>query len=357
MKKHVKLKRTLAIIIPLLLVAAFLIAATPILEPKYISASPEGSMTAEYYHYVEQTSNDVLFVGDCEVYESFVPAVLYEEYGISSHIRGSAQQLVWQSYYLLEDALKYETPKVVVFNVLSLKYGEPQDANFNRMTLDGMRWSWSKVNAIKASMTDEESFASYAWTLLRFHDRWNQLTAEDFEYAFKEKPILTDSGYLMQTDIVPVEGELIAGSPRDDYTLPERAWDYLDKMRKLCHDNGITLVLIKAPTNTYKYWWYDEWDKQVSDYAETHGLDYYNMIPYQDEMGLDWQTDTYDSGVHLNVYGAEKLSVWFGRILKDKYDLPDHRVLDDAHVWEARVATYHARKEQKETISQTKEGQ
>ena len=47
-----------------------------------------------------------------------------EKYGITSYIRGSAQQLTWQSYYLLEDALKHETPKVVVFNVLALKYNE-----------------------------------------------------------------------------------------------------------------------------------------------------------------------------------------------------------------------------------------
>ena len=49
-----------------------------------------------------------------------------EKYGITSYIRGSAQQLVWQSYYLLEETLKYEKPKVVVFNVLAMKYNEPK---------------------------------------------------------------------------------------------------------------------------------------------------------------------------------------------------------------------------------------
>ena len=95
------------------------------------------------------------------MYESFIPAVLWQEYGISSYVRGSAQQLVWQSYYMLADALRHETPRVVVFNVLSLMYGEPQSEAYNRMTLDGMEWSSVKVSAIRASATAGESLASY----------------------------------------------------------------------------------------------------------------------------------------------------------------------------------------------------
>ena len=64
----------------------------------------EGAMIAEYYE--EEKNHDVIFIGDCEVYDSFIPAVLWEEYGIPSYIRGSAQQLIWQSYYILEETLQ-----------------------------------------------------------------------------------------------------------------------------------------------------------------------------------------------------------------------------------------------------------
>lgn len=46
-------------------------------------------------------------------------------------------------------------------NVLALKYNEPQSEAYNRMSIDGMKWSMSKVNDIKASMTDEENFVDY----------------------------------------------------------------------------------------------------------------------------------------------------------------------------------------------------
>lgn len=72
-----------------------------LLMPKYASDVVEGNLIAEYYE--EEKNHDVIFIGDCEVYENFSPKVLWEDYGINSYIRGSAQQLIWQSYYLLED--------------------------------------------------------------------------------------------------------------------------------------------------------------------------------------------------------------------------------------------------------------
>ena len=92
--------------------------------PKYMSSIREGNLVEEYY--ASNKDHDVIFVGDCEVFSNVSPVTLWENYGITSYIRGSAQQLVWQSYYLLEEMLEYEKPKVVVFNVLALKYNEPQ---------------------------------------------------------------------------------------------------------------------------------------------------------------------------------------------------------------------------------------
>ena len=39
--------------------------------------------------------------------------------------------------------------------------------------------------------------------------------------------------------------------------------------------------------------------------------------------------DTYDEGIHLNIYGAEKLSVFFGKYLKEHYELTDYRTVPD----------------------------
>lgn len=240
-----------------------------LLEPKYVEDVVEGALIAEYYEEEKDSDvreHDVVFIGDCEVYENFSPAVLWQEYGINSYIRGSAQQLIWQSYYLLEDTLRYETPKVIVFNVLSLKYNEPQKEAYNRMTLEGMKWSLSKVKSIQASMTDSEHFLDYVFPILRYHSRWSDLDKEDVEYLFRSRRV-SHNGYYMRVDVKPAEN-VPAGQPLADYSFGENAMSYLDKMTELCEEKGIQLVLIKAPS-LYPYW-YDEWEEQVEAYAEEH---------------------------------------------------------------------------------------
>lgn len=316
---------------------------TNLLKPKYMGDIIEGALIAEYYK--ETTNHDVIFVGDCEVYENFSPITLWEEYGITSYIRGSAQQLIWQSYYLLEETLKYEKPKVVVFNVLSMKYNEPQKEAYNRMTLDGMKWSASKVNSIRASMTEEENFIEYVIPLLRYHSRWSELTKEDWMYLI-HKDKVSHNGYYMRVDVKPA-GTFPKDKKLGNYQFGENAYKYLDKITKLCKDNDIQLILIKAPS-IYPSW-YEQWDEQMVEYAKENQVRYINFLELEEEIGLDFQTDTYDGGLHLNLTGAEKLSMYFGKILKEEYGLPNHQNDSElASVWEEKSDFYYQMKSEQE---------
>jgi hypothetical protein len=109
-------------------------------------------------------------------------------------------------------------------------------------------------------------------------------------------------------------------------------------MRELCQNNDIDFILLKAP-NPYPHW-YDEWDKQIIAYAEEHGLLYINTITVLDEIGIDFSTDTYDGGLHLNVWGAEKLSVYLGGVLTERGlgGVPSNAA------WEEKAREYNAHK-------------
>ena len=336
-------KRIIVTVCAILVTVIILGFLQALVRPKYTD-NREGALVGEYYS--STLDHDVVFVGDCEVYETFVPAILWEEYGIRSYVRGSAQQLPWQSYYLLEDVFKNEKPKAVVFNVYALKYGKPQSEEFNRMTLDGMKWSGAKWNAIKASMTEEENMLDYVFPILRYHSRITELNGDDLRYIVKDPPSVSDSGYLMQTEIVPMtsdQSELVRGL--SDYTLPKTAMEYLEKMRVLCEENGSELILVKAPTNSWRYWWYDEWNEQIEEYAQKNDLAYYNFIPECENIGIDWSADTYDAGAHLNVYGAEKMTRYFGEILKTSHGFSGD---SESAEWDELSKAYHERKRQME---------
>lgn len=336
-------KKWIGILAAVVLVAGSLWFLQRLVEPKFMGNIVEGALIAEYYN--ETTDHDVVFIGDCEVYENFSPITMWEDYGITSYIRGSAQQLIWQSYYLLEDTLRYETPKAVVFNVLSMKYDTPQKEAYNRMSIDGMRWSMAKVKNIQASMMEDEHFIDYVFPLLRYHSRWKELTKDDFTYLFHRRQI-SQSGYYMRVDVKPAQ-TFPKPKKLGNYEFGENSWKYLDMMRKLCEENGIQFILVKAPT-LYPAW-YDEWEAQIEEYAAEYDLPYYNFLELTEEAGIDFTTDTYDGGLHMNLSGAEKLGKYFGEILKDEFSIPDRR--DDetlSAVWEEKRESYYAMKELQE---------
>lgn len=332
-----KKKKIISFVIVILVISVLTVLLQKLLMPKYMTQIVEGALTNEYY-YEKNKDHDVIFIGDCEVYENFSPITLWEEYGITSYIRGGAQQLVWHSYYLLEDTLKYEKPDVVVFSVLAMMYNEPQREAYNRMNIDGMPLSLTKLRMAKASMMPEEDLITYAFPLLRFHSRWKELSGEDFRYWFKRDQI-SHNGYLMRVDVKPV-GRLPSPRLLDDYMFGDKAYEYLDKITELCKKNGIELVLIKAPS-LYPHW-YEEWDQQMVDYAEKNGLLYINMLDDLDEIGLDFEKDTYDAGLHLNLSGAEKASKYFGRILQSRFNIPDKRNDEKLKaIWQEKADYYY----------------
>ncbi len=340
MEQTSKKRIWLRVIASALVVVSTLYLLQRLLVPKYVDGIVEGAFVAEYYQ--EEMDHDLLFVGDCEVYENFSPAVLWQEYGINSYIRGSAEQYIWQSYYLLEDAFRYETPKAVIFNIQSLQFNESQNEAYNRMSIEGMRWSSSKVGAILASMTEEEHFLDYVFPILRYHSRWNDLKPTDVEYLFKTRPV-SFNGYYMRVDVKPAEN-VPTGKPLANYNFGDKAWSYLDKMVALCEEKGVQLIFIKAPS-LYPYW-YDQYEAQVEQYAQDKGIPYINFLELQAETGIDYATDTYDGGLHLNLSGAEKLSRWMGTYLREEMGLQDRRGEEHlSSVWEEKLAAYEAEKQ------------
>ena len=330
--------------------------------PKYTFGNlPEGKLVSEYYD--EKNSHDILFIGDCEVYENYSPIVLWENFGITSYIRGSAQQLIWQSYYLLCEMLEKETPSAVVYNIQAMQYNVPQDEAYNRLTLDGMKLSKYKSAAIDASvMRDEngksdEDILSYYLPLLRYHARWSELTKNDLKYVFSSTPKISHNGFIMRSDTVPAGMQAtVREKTKSELTFGDNSWYYLNKIADVCKEKNIPLILVKAPA--LRPYWYPEWDAQIVEFAKSRGLTYINFIDYfgldtsgntvsyapagytatyivngeektvhdmiSDDYMLDFETDTYDGGQHMNLSGAEKLTNVFGAIIKELVSFPDH---------------------------------
>ena len=322
--------------ITILVFALVFLAAQRLLVPKYAYSILEGGLIREWY--TTSMDQDVIFIGDCEVYANFSPVKLWEEFGITSAIRGSPQQLIWQSYYLLEETLRHHTPSVVVFNVLAMQYNEPQNEAYNRLTLDGMRMSPSWFRSVMASRTEDEDLLSYFLPFFRYKDRWRDISAEDFRYFFRN-PRVSINGFMVRSDVVPA-GWIPDPLPLANPQFGDKAYYYLNRMVQLCAAHDIPLVLIKAPS-LFPYW-HSQWNDQIVAFAEKNNLLYINFLEYTDDIGLDFSLHTFNAGLHLNVFGAEKLTQFFGEILQAEFDLPDRRSeTATAARWAEKSALYH----------------
>lgn len=340
MKKQTVMKKVLPAAAFLAIALALLFLLQALLMPKYMTDIREGAMIAEYYGSVPRHS--VVFFGDCEIYNAVNPAVLWDEYGIPSWVRGSAQQLIFQTYYLMEETLDTEKPDIVVFNAVEMLIGKVQKETYTRMTLDGMRFSRTKIEAVKTSLTEGESFASYFLPILRYHSRWNDLTKEDFEYWFCRDKV-TYGGYLMTAGVQAMDDAHRKDPQAIAKPIPDNCWEWLDKIRELCAEKGTTLILLKSPTDTVNYPWYDTYEEQVSAYAEKYGIRYINAIREAEIIGTDSAVDYCDGGDHLSYIGAERLSRYLGKIFREEYGLPDlHGDRELAAEWDETVQNYKA---------------
>ena len=64
------------------------------------------------------------------------------------------------------------------------------------------------------------------------------------------------------------------------------------------------------------------------------------------EIGIDYETDTYDGGLHMNLSGAEKITRYLGDALQQNIELEDRR--DDqklAAAWNEKRERYDWDKE------------
>jgi len=145
---------------------------------------------------------------------------------------------------------------------------------------------------------------------------------------------------MIRCDVKPVT-VVPAGPKLPDYRFGPASYEYLDKITELCKSSGIELVLLKAPS-LYPYW-YDEWDKQMIEYAKEHDISYINTLELAEDAGLDFDTDTYDAGLHLNLFGAEKHSIYLGNYLRENFELADHRQNERlSALWAGKADAYYA---------------
>jgi hypothetical protein len=271
---------------------------------------------------------DVLSIGASTSRAMLMPLTLWQTCGITSYSLATPYQSARASYYLLLDALRNQSPKVVILNPSFLFASSNSSAKneYLRMTLAAMRPSLIKLRmALDFSRTEDDlTLQSLLFPLLHFHGNYlEKADVEDFllKGYFSKHPLKGTSVYFIR-----YEGELPGGyleQAQEAVGYDPDELSYVEKMLEVCKEKGIQVLFVAPP----KIGWTQQHHDLSAQFCEQNGylfLDF-NEPDVLIQTGFDSATDYDDPGAHANIWGQEKLSSYLSSFLRDQYSLVDHR--------------------------------
>lgn len=339
-----KLRTIVSCIITISLTICILSHLTDLMERK--------ASDVKYKDFFEQEEDfDVLFMGTSHVINGVFPMELWNDYGIVSYNLGGHGNRMATIYWVMENALEYTNPKVIVIDcaLLSTNTKSPDTFSNIHLSLDAFPLSITKIKAVWDLLDDpamDEAIATGAipvgdekrtrigllWNYSVYHSRWTEIGQPDFvldqdHEKGAESRIAITRGVL---DKIPSEQKMDSG------TVSEY---YLRKMIEDCQDRGIEILLTFLPYSAIESEQMEA--NYVYDIAEEYGVNYINFL---DMDLINYQTDQYDAVSHLNTSGARKVTDYLGEYLISNYDLSDQRNNENYSFWYKDYEEYDAMK-------------
>ena len=285
----------------------------------------DGIRQMEGFYKQPRGSVDVLVMGSSHAYVNIDPAVLSKEEGISAYDLCASMQPVWNTYYTLKEALKYQHPKLIVLDIYRLvePFDYVKESKLIKSTF-GMRPSKEKMAAIRESLSAEQQKDVWLYFLEFpiYHNRYREITFSDFlaDYSLPENY----RGHVPADHVEAMERPDVS-KVTEQMPMTEKTALYFQKLLDLAKQEGIPVLLILTPYIV------QEDDQKVyntvKELLATYPEDEVRFLDFNeayDEIGIDFATDFADYD-HLNVAGCQKFSFYFGKVLRTFYELPDHR--------------------------------
>lgn len=305
-----------------LLVGVILIGGvSQVICGKWMDANKETYTTKEFYD-LKDNSIEVFIVGSSQIVTGVSSMTMYENYGISAFGLGTGNAPMAGNYHWLKECEKTQDISMVAIEV-SMLY-EPTKQFLFRRAFDPMKLSRNKLEAVyeQSRAYDGDSVLSYVFPMIKYHDRWKELTEEDF--VFHEEDSLVYRGNVMKSGVkpVPYEKVIIDNDALRDIEMEAEQLEYFEKILSYCKENGWDVVLFKTPKTS----WSLSKSEGVKALAEQYGVPFldFNYDKLMKEIKFDPMRDLRDAD-HPNLRGAEKISDYLGKYLQENYDLKDYR--------------------------------
>jgi hypothetical protein len=270
----------------------------------FVLKRTDGITTMQNFYEQENDTVDVLLLGSSHSGMNLDTDVLWTEFGMPSYALWGSVQPFWNSYHFLIEALKTQSPSVVVLDVYAATFQKEYSDDARRVTnIAGMKLSANKIEAIKVS-TEEERWTDLLLGMPIYHTRYDELSQNDFSHFPWSEGLTEEKGSGCRYGIGKCTIRDVSQIEKCE-PLHEKQEEYLLKIIDLCEKENLPLLLVTTPTvtRTAEQPYYNS----VAKIAEEKKVPYLNFNLMDNETGIT-EADYWTDNVHLNTEGTRKVS-------------------------------------------------
>lgn len=273
---------------------------------------------------------DAAFFGASTVQTGISPMTLFGEHGIRAQVLASSTQSLFSNYLVMQEFLRTHSVRVILLDV-SFLHIQPGQVDF-RLVADCLPFSFNKLVAVKNAGKSGNPYSRFSLILpiVTHHSRWKWLGRPGLlPFGRKEHQNYYYGGNMqnryMQLPEIAVWRSFSGWTDTTEQVRKPDAYqyEYFLKIVRLCQEKNIPLILLRTPTMGT---WTAEMHNSAQEIASAEKLpfiDFHTRNAFSDSE-YNFAMNNYDRN-HPNRFGAEKISLYLGRYLRDNFELPDRR--------------------------------
>lgn len=301
-------------------------------------------MILNYYAEPDDTL-DVVTIGASTISFYWDPLRAWNDYGFTSYNYAVSSMKGGTYLAALKDALKTQSPELVVIEARLFTRGDTTtDKTMGaRHLLDCWDFGLSRLQAVKyycdtIDIPWKESIDLYV-DLIYYHNNYEALiTPQNWKLADNSVEYSAEwrKGYTPYSKVRIFE-DPSANLLDTSIGMQAQSETQLRDILEYCRQEGIQVMLLATPvviTKTEAGRFY-----QISRIAEEYGVPFLDANLCYEQIGIDFSQDFGDIH-HVSILGADKFTDFFGKYLKENYDLPDHRADPAFAYWNEAYENY-----------------
>lgn len=281
-------------------------------------------ITWNHFYDLEPDTLDLFFLGSSHAYCTFDPEIIDDELGISSFNLGSPLQHGYSSYFVLKEALKYQKPDTLVFEI----YWDMLDDEFEL----------TQANAVIQAVDNEEfedEFVREVFPLnelIKYHFKPVRYQQDIFNYWNREltekveenlSPLIEEQegtpgesyhkgrGFIYSDIVIPdsefYETNQFVGFDGSKWEFDKTQKEYVEKLVQLAKEEGIEVIFVTAPIANVSMEYIENYHvlhDTVADFAKDLDIPYrdYNIVNMEKNLFVN---ENFRDDAHLNFSGVE----------------------------------------------------